>query len=718
MVRIAVSFMVLSMFLCSSVRPLRDTGFTARAMAQVVIVRDNVRVSPALDLDPRDETSIAVSALEPQVIVGASKVILGGGSTSPGNTRIAYYCSSDGGNRWLTPLLGLETPQKVFTRASDPSVVADADGNFYLCALMLDNFSHDNGVYVFKSTDRGLSFSQPTPAFLDLANTTNPRISDKCYITVDTSPSSPFKNTVYAVWSVNDVDEGGTPRGLIQISRRRPGDAAFSTPKTISHNGDMRGPSVATGPNGEVYAAWQGIGATKVVLFNASTDGGTTFLPNDVAPSTDYNIHNFTGSLTEPEAAISINGVPRMNSFPVIDVDRSSGPNRGAIYVAWAESTNHFDSDVFVQRMTPPNGGRPEIGAPVKVNDDGSGADQFFPWLSVDADNGSVTVAFYDRRDDPGGVLVNTYLARSTNGGASFAENTRVSTAATDPRVQRDVAGSTGSAIGIGDYIGVTATRGKAHLLWADTRNGKQEIFYGQVQYAEDSGGNPPANDACQNARLIPGVPFTEEFDTRSATGSASDPVSCSGARDSNSVWYAITAPVQTVYGVDTIQSEYDTVLSVYTGSCGALTLVKCNNDFSNDKATANRSLLTFPAQAGVTYLIEASGTGIGGTLRLRVGAPTVTNVEYKTALDGSKALKVSGSGFVAGDATVTLGPNTTVLTTLPFFEGPQADGTATSLFATKKKLKKLVKPGVPFLVTVESPTGSNRFSMPFLFRR
>ena len=37
-----------------------------------------------------------------------------------------------------------------------------------------------------------------------------------------------------------------------------------------------------------------------------------------------------------------IRPVPRMNSFPVIDVDRSNGPHRGMIYIAWAETTNGF----------------------------------------------------------------------------------------------------------------------------------------------------------------------------------------------------------------------------------------------------------------------------------------------------------------------------------------------------------------------------------------
>ncbi len=82
--------------------------------------------SPAGDPDPRDETSIAVSPINDQMIVGVSKDIVGGGDPQVrGVTRVAYYFSSDGGRTWGNNLLGLETPQKVWGRASDPSVAAD-----------------------------------------------------------------------------------------------------------------------------------------------------------------------------------------------------------------------------------------------------------------------------------------------------------------------------------------------------------------------------------------------------------------------------------------------------------------------------------------------------------------------------------------------------------------------------------------------------------------
>jgi hypothetical protein len=677
--------------------------------------------SPENDPDPRNETSLAVSAVNERIICGASKVMVGGGTSPSGITRVAYYFSSDGGRSWGDGLLGLETPQKIWQRATDPSIASDVDGNFYLCVLMFDVTSFDTGVYVFKSTDGGRRFANPVPVFYDIGSQTEAlRISDKCYITIDRSPSSPFRNTIYATWTLNYTDERFGRATRIVTSHRRPAEAAFSEPEVISHSGDMRGPSIATGPNGEFYAVWEGIGSPRVLLFNASTDGGETFLPVDVAPSTDLNIHNFTGSLSQPSPVIPIIGVQRMNSFPVIDVDRSQGSSRGMIYIAWAETTNRVDADVFLLRLTPPNGGRPNISPMIKVNNDPPGADQFFPWISVDETDGAVEVAFYDRRQNPGAAMVNMYLARSTDGGASFI-NSPVSAEASDPRIQSAVTSTGGSPIGIGDYISLAAVGGKAHLMWTDTREGKQEIFYGQVPFTDTGGGgNAPPNDSCQTPRDILGLGLLNNLDTTDATSSPDDPVSCTGSRDTHTVWYRFTPTVDTTYGVETFLSNHDTVVSVYTGACGGLTRVACNDDFSAVSGIGTRSLLTFSAVAGQTYLIEAAGKGSGGRLFLRFGAPTITAVDYTAAPDGSTALKITGAGFADGNCRVTIraGDQDIELPTIFYVGERQGDQTVTMIFATKKKLKKTVKRGRTILVTVESPAGSNLTSVPFQFTR
>ncbi len=676
-------------------------------------------VSSMSDPDPRDDTAIAVSPKNDQVIAGASKVIQGGGTLAQGNSLVAYYFSSDGGRTWGSGLVGLETPQKTWGRASDPSVASDADGNFYLCVRMLDNSSFDTGVYVFKSTDGGRTFVNPTPVVTDIGNIANPLQAGKCRMTVDASSSSQFKGTVYAVWTSTGLDANGQNAAVVRFARRRPADASFSVSKPIGHVGDMRGPSLTTGPNGEFYAAWVGMPA-RSLLFNASTDGGDTFLPG--LASIDVTVHNYVGSLEGPNQTFFIDGLQRQNSFPTIDVDRSTGPNRGIVYVAWAETTNGRDTDIFIKRITPQPGGLPDVSLPVKVNNDGSGVDQFFPWLSIDSSSGAIEVAFYDRRDNPGTVLMNMYLARSTDGGASFGENTRISSVSSNPRIQADVAGKNSAAIGMGDYVGLVAARGKAHMLWADTRRGKQEIFYGQLDFGSSAPPPPPnglPGDNCQSPRAISSLPYLDTVDTRSATSSSDDPVSCTGGRDTNTVWYSITPAANTIYGVDTSLSDYDTVVSVYTGGCGALARVACSDDFGNPPDRANRSVLTFAATAGVTYLIEASGKGIGGSLKIRAGYPTITRAEFTSVLPVGDVLEIFGAGFFGGNAAVTVQldgedialPN--VFTVGP----PMPDGTDSIFYATKKKLKKLVKRG-SLLVRVETPVGSGNMSNAFLFTR
>jgi len=703
--------------MCAVLSALGGFLLIPRVDGALFVLRADVRVSPSDDPDPRDETSLSVNPLDDRSIVGVSKVIIGGAAAGAGISRVAYYHSSDGGLTWVTSLLPLETNERTFTLATDPSVACDANGAFYICALMLDNQSRASGVHVFKSTNGGQTFSNPIAVTYEDGLSLNPKLNDKCYITVDASASSPFKNTIYAVWSSTDLDPLGSPRATMRFSYLRPTGTAFSQSRAISHEGDMRGGSITTGPNGEVYAAWEGIGSPKVILFNASTDGGVTFLPSEAAPGGDVNIHNFMGSLSPPNPTMIIQGVARMNSFPVIDCDRSNGPSRGMIYIVWAETSNRIDADVFIENFPPPNGARPTPNIPTRVTSIGFG-DQFFPWVRVDSSSGSINVAYYDRRDSASGV--NAYLSHSTDGGASF-EDIKVSSAVTNPIIQADIRGANGSSIGIGDYIGLTANRGKTQLLWSDTRSVKQEIFFGVVDFGSTGGGpSTPFNDACTSPTPIAALPYSDSADTTTATVSGDDPQACPGTQGGNTVWYSLTPPADTVIGVDTAGSDYDTAVAVYLGNCGGLVPVACNDDAAPGTGLATRSLLTFPASAGIPYLIEVSGKTTGGLLKLRVGFPTVASLEYTTGPDGSASLRVTGSGFLVNNSQVIVTRDgDEIALPFTFYTGArQADGTVTELFGTRKKLKKVVPGGIPVIVRVESPVGSGRFSLPFTFVR
>ena len=77
------------------------------------------------------------------------------------------------------------------------------------------------------------------------------------------------------------------------------------------------------------------------------------------------------------------------------------------------------------------------------------------------------------------------------------------------------------------------------------------------------------------------------------------------GEKAARSVWLAWTAPASGVVSVNTLGSDFDTVLAIYTGTnVGNLTPVESDDD----SGTNHTSALSFNAVAGTTYRIAIAG--------------------------------------------------------------------------------------------------------------
>jgi hypothetical protein len=117
-----------------------------------------------------------------------------------------------------------------------------------------------------------------------------------------------------------------------------------------------------------------------------------------------------------------------------------------------------------------------------------------------------------------------------------------------------------------------------------------------------------PANDDFANATVIGSLPFSTTEDTTQATWDPSDPSGCSS---NGSVWFAFRPPSNMTIQADTFGSDYDTVLSAWTGTHGALDLVACNDDFSG-----GQSRIVYQATGGTTYYFMVAfccGSGQNG---------------------------------------------------------------------------------------------------------
>ena len=136
----------------------------------------------------------------------------------------------------------------------------------------------------------------------------------------------------------------------------------------------------------------------------------------------------------------------------------------------------------------------------------------------------------------------------------------------------------------------------------------------------------PPANDNCAAAIAISSFPYTNVVDTTGATDEVGEPASICAAQ-SHSVWYTIGPfpTAQTVY-LATEGSDFDTAVQVLTGSCGAQTVIACDDD----GGTGALSKIVFQAAPGTVYYIQAGGFSIStGNLVLSVnagvGVPTLS---------------------------------------------------------------------------------------------
>ena len=120
----------------------------------------------------------------------------------------------------------------------------------------------------------------------------------------------------------------------------------------------------------------------------------------------------------------------------------------------------------------------------------------------------------------------------------------------------------------------------------------------------------PPVHDACAAAVPIGATPFLDVRSTVAASSAGTDPQpSCTVSKNSNTVWYTYTPPISGTVTLDTSGSSYDTVLTVYTGACGAPVEVACNDD----TAGGQLSTLSFVATGGTTYLVEVADYGLVG---------------------------------------------------------------------------------------------------------
>lgn len=127
-------------------------------------------------------------------------------------------------------------------------------------------------------------------------------------------------------------------------------------------------------------------------------------------------------------------------------------------------------------------------------------------------------------------------------------------------------------------------------------------------------------NDDCVNAFPLLGKVYHRE-DTTAAGDDPPPPCLPDGDQG---VWFTFSPLLSGPVTIDTCESNFDTILGVYTGSCTSLQAVACNDDFPGC-GNGLQSRVDFFGIEGTTYLIYAGGfAGAYGELTIQVNAPVV----------------------------------------------------------------------------------------------
>jgi hypothetical protein len=389
--------------------------------------------------DAANEPNIAINPLNPNNIVIGWRQF----DNVQSNFRQAGWSySSNGGQTWTFP----GVIQRGIFR-SDPVLDYDAFGNFYYNSLTHDPNTGTFSCTVFKSTDGGVTWNSGTNAWG----------GDKQWMTIDRTNGVGSGN-IYSFWT--SYYSSCQPNNF---TRSTDGGASFENCTFVT--GDPYWGTMAVGNNGELYVA--GAGPVDSMVVAKSTNAK---IPNS-SVTWDTAVYVFLDGYLNYGVTINHGGlIGQLN----IDVDRSNGPGSGNVYlVASVTRVSNSDSaDVMFVKST--DGGL-TWSAPVKINDDISTDNrQWLATMSV-APNGRIDVVWLDTRDAPPGLDSSAlYYSYSLDQGNTWSPNERLSPLF-DPHIGYPQQNK------MGDYFDMISDNSGAHLAWANTLNGEEDVYYSYI---------------------------------------------------------------------------------------------------------------------------------------------------------------------------------------------------------------------------------------------
>jgi hypothetical protein len=350
--------------------------------------------------EPENISETTGNSFGPKVICEGNNVYVVWEEGPPGVGRDIFFArSTDGGLTFSEPENISET-----TGASSNPQISSEGSNVYV--VWEDTTITDSDIFFARSTDSGLTFIQPENISETTQTSSIPQISSE-------------DNNVYVVW------QEGTPSNSFEIffARSTDGGLTFSEPENISESTGLSFDPQISSEGNNVYVVWQDFTpGNSDTFFARSTDGGLTF-------SDPENISENTGVTFGPQIT-------------------SEGNN---VYVVWEDNTPG-NLDTFFARST--DGGL-TFNQPENISEENTGSSV---GARISSEGNNVYVVWFDDTSDPN---FDIFTARSTDGGLTFSDPENISEN-TGPSVRPQIS-SEGNNV---------------YVVWQDNTPGNADIFF------------------------------------------------------------------------------------------------------------------------------------------------------------------------------------------------------------------------------------------------
>jgi hypothetical protein len=394
--------------------------------------------NPPLRAKDFSESDLHIDPTNAQHLIGISKWVV---NSEGYNHLTGFFESFDGGATW--PQLGHIPGYEGWTDNSDPVGAFDPWGNFYAVVFPYQFSYLASGQHFFLSPDvnpslprsgLGIAVRPHAAATATAWNTTHGgqldliertpfngnETFDKQWMAIDTNRRSRHFGRVYVTWAIGNQDRDLRIYGSYADARANGTHTNWSRPRLVlaqtlgtGDNGSL--PRVA--PDGTVWlttTSFRNNNEPFTMSLTSSRDGGRSWARRRVILR--HNVDGYRN--TTFRAAFG-------EAFVV-------GPRKIGrfypLYVAY-EQSGVSTTKLFIRRSL--DGGKHWSGA-IQVNDGPAASDALQPNLAV-APNGTVAVAFYDRRlacperETPEATIAGlVFDPRGAYGRANYCVNTAI----------------------------------------------------------------------------------------------------------------------------------------------------------------------------------------------------------------------------------------------------------------------------------------------------